>query len=61
MTVEHDEGADRAESEFADLIYHALVLLRYHGGSVKNVLAKLRSRFAQSGIAEKLSRGKQPE
>jgi phosphoribosyl-ATP pyrophosphohydrolase len=61
MTAEQDEGTERAESELADVIYHAIVLLIHQGGSMKRVLSKLRSRFSQSGIAEKIARGKQPE
>lgn len=60
-TLEQEEGQERAESEMADLLYHSLVLLNAQGVSAKAVLSQLRSRFGQSGIAEKLQRGKRPE
>lgn len=42
--------------EAADLIYHLLVLLRASGVDLKDVMAELERRTAQSGIAEKASR-----
>eukprot|EP00898_Chlorokybus_atmophyticus_P000239 jgi/Chlat1/1215/Chrsp115S00746 len=55
-TLEKDEGSDRAASEAADLLYHSMVLLSLQGVTMESVLAKLRERFAQSGIEEKAKR-----
>ena len=49
-------GKERAASEAADLIYHAMVLLNVQGVSLKDVSAELRRRFGTSGIEEKASR-----
>jgi len=43
--------------EAADLIYHLLVLLEAKGVAFADVLAELHRRTAQSGLAEKASRG----
>ena len=42
--------------ETADLIFHALVLLGFHGISPEEVYDELRRRFGVSGIVEKESR-----
>ncbi len=42
--------------EVADLWFHCLVLLAYHGLTVENVLNELEKREGVSGIAEKASR-----
>lgn len=55
-TLEKGEGAERAASEAADLIYHAAVLLRRQGVGLKEVMAVLRERQGVSGIAEKAAR-----
>nr|QKY15177.1 phosphoribosyl-ATP pyrophosphohydrolase/phosphoribosyl-AMP cyclohydrolase (hisIE) [Polytomella parva] len=55
-TLEKKEGADRAASEFSDLIYHAMVLLSLQGVEFGKVLGILRKRFAQSGIEERAKR-----
>src|SRR5690606_3867021 len=52
-------GGDRKAlvSESADLLYHWLVVLALAGVPLSVVLAELERRTAQSGIAEKASRG----
>ena len=55
-TLEDGEGGTRSASEAADLLYHALVLLRTQGVGVPEVLAVLRARFGVSGVAEKAAR-----
>ena len=42
--------------ETADLWFHTLVLLAWHGAGPEDVLAELRRREGVSGIAEKASR-----
>jgi phosphoribosyl-ATP pyrophosphohydrolase len=44
-------------SEAADTLYHLLVLLEAGGVTLEEVLAELERRTAQSGLAEKASRG----
>ena len=44
-------------SEAADLLYHAMALLRTQDVAAEEVLAELRRRFGVSGIEEKASRG----
>ena len=56
QTWEGNEGKERAASEAADLIYHAMVLLNVQDVSLEDVCAVLRSRFGTSGIEEKASR-----
>jgi phosphoribosyl-ATP pyrophosphohydrolase len=53
--VSQSDEALRAEA--ADLLYHLLVLLEVRGVELADVLAVLESRTAQSGLAEKASRG----
>lgn len=52
--VSGDRGA--LVSESADLLYHWLVVLRIADVPLAEVLAELRRRTAQSGVAEKASR-----
>ncbi len=51
--------ADRAglAAEAGDVLYHLLVLLKAAGVSLDEVMAALQARTAQSGLAEKASRG----
>ncbi len=42
--------------ETADLWFHTMVLLAWHGAGPEDVLAELQRREGQSGIAEKASR-----
>jgi phosphoribosyl-ATP pyrophosphohydrolase len=44
-------------SEAADVIYHLLVLLEAQNIPLSDVVAELQRRTAQSGLAEKASRG----
>src|SRR5450759_764387 len=46
--------------ETADLWFHCLVLLAWHGLGSNDVLSELRRREGLSGIAEKASRRKNP-
>ncbi|XWS37613.1 hypothetical protein CRYUN_Cryun19dG0059700 [Craigia yunnanensis] len=55
-TLEEKEDNSRTASEMADVIYHAMVLLRRKNVKIENVLEVLRQRFSQSGIEEKQSR-----
>uniref|UniRef100_A0A7R9VE11 phosphoribosyl-ATP diphosphatase n=1 Tax=Chlamydomonas euryale TaxID=1486919 RepID=A0A7R9VE11_9CHLO len=57
QTLERDEGKERAASEAADLLYHAMVLLNVQGVAAEDVLRVLRKRFGTSGIEEKAARG----
>jgi phosphoribosyl-ATP pyrophosphohydrolase len=47
---------DAIVSESADLIYHWLVVLALAGVSLNDVLAELKRRTGQSGVAEKAGR-----
>ena len=53
---EKNEGKERTASEMADLLYHAMVLLRTQDVDVAEVLEILRGRFSVSGIEEKAAR-----
>jgi phosphoribosyl-ATP pyrophosphohydrolase/phosphoribosyl-AMP cyclohydrolase len=55
-TLEDDEDAGRVVSEMADLLYHAMVLLRRRGVSLSEVDDVLRARFGVSGVEEKAAR-----
>jgi phosphoribosyl-ATP pyrophosphohydrolase len=54
------KGGERQEivHESADLIFHLLVLLGFHGIEPEEVYSELRRRFGVSGIEEKSSRAK---
>jgi phosphoribosyl-ATP pyrophosphohydrolase len=55
------KGGDHAHIvyETADLWFHSMVMLAYHGLSAQDVLAELARREGLSGIAEKNSRIKE--
>ncbi|GMI75437.1 HISTIDINE BIOSYNTHESIS 2 [Hibiscus trionum] len=55
-TLEEKEDSSRTASEMADVLYHAMVLLRRKDVTIENVLDVLRRRFSRSGIEEKQSR-----
>ncbi|KAG6499842.1 hypothetical protein ZIOFF_039637 [Zingiber officinale] len=55
-TLLQNEDKTRTASEMADLIYHAMVLLKLKDVKMEEVLEVLRKRFSQSGIEEKSSR-----
>ena len=59
-TVLAAKGGDKLHivRETADLWFHSLVLLAWHGLQPEDVLAELRRREGISGIDEKKSRGK---
>ncbi len=48
---------ERLTSESADLLYHLMVVLAVGGVPLCEVMGELERRTAQSGIAEKASRG----
>jgi phosphoribosyl-ATP pyrophosphohydrolase/phosphoribosyl-AMP cyclohydrolase len=50
------ETDDRVVSETADLVYHAIVGLRWRAIPIRRVLAELARRFGKSGHEEKASR-----
>ena len=54
------KGGDKLHivRETADLWFHSLLLLAWHGLAPEDVLAELRRREGVSGLAEKQSRGK---
>ena len=52
--VAEDDAALTAEA--ADVLYHLLVMLEVRGIPLDAVMAELRKRTAQSGLAEKASR-----
>ena len=58
-TVLAAKGGDKLHivKETADLWFHSLVLLAWHGLAPEDVLAELRRREGISGIEEKKSRG----
>ena len=58
-TVLASKGGDKLHivRETADLWFHSLVLLAWHGLAPEDVLAELRRREGISGIEEKKSRG----
>ncbi|GJN29539.1 hypothetical protein PR202_gb17768 [Eleusine coracana subsp. coracana] len=58
QTLLGKEDKSRAASEMADLLYHAMVLLRVKNVKMEEVFEVLRKRTSQSGIEEKSSRNK---
>ena len=58
-TVLAAKGGDKLQivRETADLWFHSLVMLAWHGLAPEDVLAELRRREGLSGIEEKKSRG----
>jgi len=58
-TVLAAKGGDKLQivRETADLWFHSLVMLAWHGLAPEDVLAELRRREGISGIDEKKSRG----
>lgn len=58
-TVLASKGGDKIHivRETADLWFHCLVMLVYHGLGPEDVLAELRRREGLSGLEEKASRG----
>lgn len=51
-----DQAPERVVSEMADLWFHGLVLLSWHGLTPDDVLAELARRAGTSGLEEKASR-----
>ena len=50
---------DAIVHETADLWFHCMVMLAWHGVPVAEVLAELERREGRSGLAEKAARGKE--
>jgi phosphoribosyl-ATP pyrophosphohydrolase/phosphoribosyl-AMP cyclohydrolase len=55
-TLEGREGKERAASEAADLLYHAMVLLNAQDVPLSDVMRVLRKRFGVSGVEERAAR-----
>lgn len=53
-----DQTPDKVVAETADLWFHSLVLLGWHGLSAKDVLAELDRRMGLSGLEEKANRNR---
>jgi len=62
-TVIASKSGDRGSivHETADLLFHCLVMLSFHGIPFAEVLAELERREGRSGLDEKASRNKGPE
>ncbi|KAG1370252.1 histidine biosynthesis bifunctional protein hisIE, chloroplastic [Cocos nucifera] len=56
QTLLENEDGSRTASEMADLLYHAMVLLKLKDVKMEEVLGVLRKRFSKSGVEEKNSR-----
>ncbi|WOL08454.1 histidine biosynthesis bifunctional protein hisIE, chloroplastic [Canna indica] len=56
QTLLDNEDKSRTASEMADLLYHAMVLLKLKDVKMEDVLEVLRKRFSKSGVEEKNSR-----
>ncbi len=51
-----DQQADKIVGEMADLWFHSMVLLSYHGLTAAHVLDELQRRAGLSGLVEKANR-----
>ena len=51
------EDDEALTAEAADVLFHLLVILEARGIPLSSVMAELKQRTAQSGVAEKASRG----
>ena len=51
-----NQNSDKITYEVADLWFHSLILLHYHGLSSNDILKELQRREGKSGITEKLER-----
>ena len=51
-----DQDAVKVVNEVADLWFHCMVLLSWHGKSTHDVLCELERRFGLSGLDEKAAR-----
>ncbi|XP_008797105.2 histidine biosynthesis bifunctional protein hisIE, chloroplastic [Phoenix dactylifera] len=60
QTLLENEDSSRTASEMADLLYHAMVLLKLKDVKMEEVLGVLRKRFSESGIEEK-NRRRRPD
>ena len=58
LLASKENSAGEVVKEMADLWFHSLVLLGYHGLSADDVLDELRHREGLSGITEKAMRNK---
>ena len=51
-----NQNSDKITYEVADLWFHSLILMHYHGLSSQDILQELERREGKSGIIEKLER-----
>ncbi len=52
----NSQNTDKITYEVADLWFHSLILMHYHGLSSQDILQELERREGKSGIIEKLER-----
>ena len=53
-----NKNEDEILNELADVLFHAIVLLKYNGLSISDVAEVLKKRSGKSGIEEKKTRSK---
>ena len=53
-----NKNEDEILNELADVMFHAIVLLKYNGLSILDVAEVLKKRLGKSGIEEKKTRSK---
>ena len=53
-----NKNEDEILNELADVLFHAIVLLKYNGLSILDVAEVLKKRLGKSGIEEKKTRSK---
>ncbi len=53
-----NKNEDEILNELADVLFHAVVLLKYNGLSILDVAEVLKKRLGKSGIEEKKTRSK---
>ncbi len=53
-----NKNQDEILNELADVLFHAIVLLKYNGLSISDVAEVLKKRLGKSGIEEKKTRSK---
>tara|TARA_B100000123_G_scaffold244541_1_gene199948 strand:+ start:460 stop:777 length:318 start_codon:yes stop_codon:yes gene_type:complete len=53
-----NKNEDEILNELADVLFHAIVLLKYNGLSISDVAEVLKKRLGKSGIEEKKTRSK---
>lgn len=53
-----NKNEDEILNELADVLFHAIVLLKYNGLSISDVAEVLKKRLGKSGVEEKKTRSK---